>query len=109
MFNASRHSSSVKIQEDSNNPFAVKVWEIPDDFSNAAPLSTAKAQLKGHTKRVDVVKFHPVAEGVLASASVDKTLRVWDVNAQGTSTLSEFSPISFALLTFGIRIISLPW
>jgi coronin-1B/1C/6 len=63
---------------------SVKVWEVPDDLANGSTYSTAKAQLKGHAKRVEMVKFHPVADNIVASASVDKTLRLWDINAQGT-------------------------
>jgi coronin-1B/1C/6 len=63
----------------------VKLWDIPNDFSPSAPLSAHSALFKGHTKKVDVVKFNPVAEGVLASASGDKTIRLWDVQAQGGS------------------------
>jgi coronin-1B/1C/6 len=64
---------------------SVKVWEVPDDLANGSTHSDAKAQFKGHAKRVEMVKFHPVADNIVASASVDKTIRLWDVNAQGAS------------------------
>lgn len=34
----------------------------------------------GHTHRVTIVKFHPTANNILVSASLDFTIRVWDLN-----------------------------
>ncbi len=36
----------------------------------------------GHEKKLAYVHFHPTAANVLASASYDLTIRVWDTEAQ---------------------------
>jgi len=36
----------------------------------------------GHTEKIYCVRFHPLASGVLASASYDMTVRVWDVDSE---------------------------
>jgi len=36
----------------------------------------------GHTEKIYSVHFHPLASGVLASASYDMTVRVWDVDSE---------------------------
>lgn len=33
----------------------------------------------GHTEKIYFVKFHPIAENVLLSASYDMTIRLWDL------------------------------
>jgi len=35
----------------------------------------------GHTEKIYSVHFHPLASGVLASASYDMTVRIWDVDS----------------------------
>lgn len=42
-------------------------------------LTKASVTLKGHGKKVHLLKFHPTANNVLATSSWDKTLKVWDV------------------------------
>ena len=34
----------------------------------------------GHNDKPNVVKYHPVASGVLASSSLDLTVKIWDIN-----------------------------
>jgi len=53
----------------------VKVWNTNGD--NLATLS-------GHQRRAEVLRFHPTANGVVASGSVDKTGRLWDIEASKT-------------------------
>ncbi len=35
--------------------------------------------LSGHKRKIETFQFNPVAENVLASGSMDKTLKIWDV------------------------------
>ncbi|KAJ6446498.1 peptidoglycan binding domain-containing protein [Purpureocillium lavendulum] len=70
----------------------VFIWEVPDDFTlytdaeeivDVAPVS----KLGGHSRKVGQVLFNPSAENVLASASGDFTVKLWDVNT-GQSPLT---------------------
>jgi coronin-1B/1C/6 len=36
--------------------------------------------LPGHKKRVDCLEFNPIATGILATGSLDKSLRIWDIS-----------------------------
>lgn len=45
-------------------------------------VSQTTYSLSGHSKRVECLRFHPVAKNVLASGSADKTVKLWDVEAQ---------------------------
>ena len=51
----------------------VKLWNT--DCENLSCLS-------GHKRRVEVIRFHPISNGIIASGSVDKTGLIWDVEAQ---------------------------
>ena len=44
--------------------------------------------LSGHGKPVSLLNWHPTAEGVLASAGKDPSVRVWDVAAGATKVRS---------------------
>eukprot|EP00211_Chloroparvula_japonica_P005148 CAMPEP_0119131958 /NCGR_PEP_ID=MMETSP1310-20130426/11011_1 /TAXON_ID=464262 /ORGANISM="Genus nov. species nov., Strain RCC2339" /LENGTH=899 /DNA_ID=CAMNT_0007122561 /DNA_START=122 /DNA_END=2821 /DNA_ORIENTATION=+ len=55
----------------------VNVWRL----EGAGGPATAAHSLQGHKRRVEVFRFHPAADGVLASGSLDKTAVVWDYAA----------------------------
>ncbi|CAJ2509795.1 Uu.00g056950.m01.CDS01 [Anthostomella pinea] len=64
----------------------VMLWQVPQGFTlltdaeepaDVAPV----AQLKGHSRKVGQVVFNPAAENILASASGDLTIKLWDVGA----------------------------
>ncbi|RBR10869.1 uncharacterized protein FIESC28_09302 [Fusarium coffeatum] len=70
----------------------VFIWEVPQDFTlhtdaeeitDVAPVS----KLAGHPRKVGQVLFNPAAENILASASGDFTIKLWDVNT-GQSPLT---------------------
>ncbi|KAJ5223983.1 coronin-like protein Crn1 [Penicillium chermesinum] len=72
----------------------VFLWRVPegftvrpdveaDDIQDIAPVG----KLSGHPKKVGHVLFNPAAENVLATASGDYTVKLWDVEA-GASKLS---------------------
>lgn len=67
----------------------VFIWRVPEGFTlytdaeepeDVAPLS----RLTGHTRKVGQVLFNPAAENILASASGDLTIRLWDVSTGQT-------------------------
>ncbi|KAF2277960.1 actin-binding protein-like protein [Westerdykella ornata] len=62
----------------------VFIWKVPEGFTlhtdaeepaDVAPV----ARLSGHMRKVGHVLFNPAAENVLASASGDYTVKIWDV------------------------------
>ncbi|TVY32818.1 Coronin-like protein [Lachnellula occidentalis] len=70
----------------------VFIWQVPDGFSlysdaeepvDVAPVS----KLTGHSRKVGQVLFNPAAENILASASGDYTIKLWDIGA-GKSNLT---------------------
>ncbi|PVH73825.1 DUF1900-domain-containing protein [Cadophora sp. DSE1049] len=64
----------------------VFIWQVPQGFSlysdaeeptDVAPVS----KLTGHSRKVGQVLFNPAAENILASASGDYTIKLWDVES----------------------------
>lgn len=53
-----------------------RIWNFDKDGALISELS-----LKGHTESVERIKFHPKNPDVVASCSLDKTLRIWDVRS----------------------------
>ncbi|KAK0389358.1 hypothetical protein NLU13_2933 [Sarocladium strictum] len=62
----------------------VFIWEVPEGFTlltdaeeitDVAPVS----KLPGHSRKVGQVLFNPAAENILASASGDFTVKLWDI------------------------------
>lgn len=79
-FNDCRIASSA---EDSK----IAIWDIPEDYSfrdytneNGEPKDIAPVKfLTGHKRKVGHVLYHPVARNILASSSLDYTVRIWNV------------------------------
>lgn len=60
----------------------VMIWNIPEVFPEGDEVEnfeTAAVTLHGHNKKVGYVLFHPSADNVLASASADLTVKLWDI------------------------------
>ncbi|KAI0127712.1 coronin-6 [Xylariales sp. AK1849] len=64
----------------------VMIWEVPRDFtlftdaeepSDVSPV----AKFTGHSRKVGQVLWNPAAENILASASGDLSIKLWDVGA----------------------------
>lgn len=45
-------------------------------------LDEPKINLTGHADRVSSIKYHPYAKNVLASASYDKSIKIWNIDAE---------------------------
>ncbi|KAL6858431.1 hypothetical protein J3F83DRAFT_750772 [Trichoderma novae-zelandiae] len=62
----------------------VFIWEVPQGFSlytdaEVIPDVSPVSKLGGHTRKVGQVLFNPAAENILASASGDFTIKLWDI------------------------------
>ncbi|KAI0480506.1 DUF1900-domain-containing protein [Xylariaceae sp. FL0804] len=65
------------------------LWQVPQGFSLITDAEEPAdvqpvAKLTGHSRKVGQVLFNPAAENILASASGDFTIRLWDVGAGST-------------------------
>ena len=56
----------------------MKLWSIPDGGLTET-MTDPLATLNGHAKDVTLVQWHPTASNVLASASREMKVRLWDV------------------------------
>ncbi|KAL6066912.1 Coronin-7 [Balamuthia mandrillaris] len=81
---------------------SLKEWSLPQEPSLSQEALSAGVQarvtLSGHGKKVAAARYNPTALGVVASASLDKSLRVWDVaRATATTALTAFKDGLYAL------------
>ncbi|KAI8982688.1 hypothetical protein BDB01DRAFT_836125 [Pilobolus umbonatus] len=57
----------------------VMIWSIPEQYEEEQEEVVPLLKLAGHGRKVGHVLFHPVADNVLASASTDLTIKLWDI------------------------------
>ncbi|XP_011862299.1 PREDICTED: coronin-7 isoform X3 [Vollenhovia emeryi] len=57
----------------------IRLWEIPES-GLAEPTNAPKHIIEAHTDKIYLIKFHPLASNVLASASYDMTVKIWDLS-----------------------------
>uniref|UniRef100_A0A1X7U457 Coronin n=1 Tax=Amphimedon queenslandica TaxID=400682 RepID=A0A1X7U457_AMPQE len=58
---------------------SIKVWDIPKDGMKES-LTQPSFSLTGHYEKPNVIKFHPIAKDILASAGYDGKIFIWDVD-----------------------------
>jgi len=56
----------------------VKLWQIPEG-GLTENITEPLVDLKGHGRKVTLLRFNPTANNVLASCSGDQTVKIWDV------------------------------
>ncbi|XP_004529503.1 coronin-7 isoform X3 [Ceratitis capitata] len=56
----------------------VKLWRIPEGGLNE-PTNTPERELIAHLDKIYFIRFHPLAEDVLLTASYDMTVKLWDL------------------------------
>lgn len=85
-YNPFNEQQVVSCSDDGN----ILLWDIPEDFSfhnyvdeNDKPRDIVEPTkvLSGHKRKVGHVAFHPCAENVLASCSLDYTVKIWDLES----------------------------
>ncbi|KAJ1648225.1 Coronin-like protein crn1 [Coemansia asiatica] len=77
------------------------VWRVPDDLpEREEDVTQPMVTLGGHGRKVGHVAWNPVAADVLAVASSDATVRLWDVQQQR---------IAVTLQGFKDAILSIGW
>ncbi|KAJ1807827.1 Coronin-like protein crn1 [Coemansia sp. RSA 2598] len=77
------------------------VWRVPEDLlEREEDVTQPVATLGGHGRKVGHVAWNPVASDVLAVASSDYTVRLWDVEQQS---------VAVTLQGFKDAILSIDW
>lgn len=56
----------------------VKIWQLPNEGLTSS-MEEPSFVLKGHLERLYCIKYHPYVRNLLASASYDRTIRLWNV------------------------------
>ena len=56
----------------------IKLWQIPDG-GLTANLTEPLVDMRGHGRKVTLLRYNPTAANVLASCSGDMTVKIWDV------------------------------
>lgn len=64
-------------------------WRIPEGGLKAN-CSEPIVRLKAHDKKCGTIVFHPSASNVLASAGLDKTIKIWDLTRENSKTVIDF-------------------
>lgn len=59
----------------------IKIWTIPETGLEAS-LEEPTIELKGHLERLYCIQYHPYVKDVLASASYDRTVKIWNTSTQ---------------------------
>eukprot|EP01107_Rhizomastix_libera_P001302 TRINITY_DN1212_c0_g1_i1.p1 TRINITY_DN1212_c0_g1~~TRINITY_DN1212_c0_g1_i1.p1 ORF type:complete len:953 (-),score=271.28 TRINITY_DN1212_c0_g1_i1:66-2846(-) len=60
----------------------VKIWKIPSDNGLASTILEPIYDLAEHKRKIATVNWHPTAENVLVSSSIDSLVKFWDVTAE---------------------------
>ncbi|PRT54290.1 Coronin-like protein [Wickerhamiella sorbophila] len=95
---------------------SIGVWKVPAGFDPMTPaedldsVSDVEAVkfLTGHSKKVGHVLFNPVAKDILASSSLDHTIKIWSVESGDVLFTLEHPDVitSFAWNYDGTQIVS---
>jgi WD40 repeat protein len=64
----------------------VKLWVLPEE-GLTEHIKEEDMELRGHTKKVLALRWHHIAENLMATYSFDNNVKIWDVSA-GTASHS---------------------
>jgi coronin-1B/1C/6 len=65
-----------------SNDCHAMVWGIPSEDGLTENMNEPLVDLVGHERKVNLMKFHPTADHVLATAGADFVVKLWDVESQ---------------------------
>ena len=57
-----------------------KLWVFDDYEGISADRSDCDLELEAHSRKCISVQWHAAAENLLATHSIDKTIKIWDIN-----------------------------
>ncbi|XP_046830085.1 coronin-7 isoform X6 [Vespa crabro] len=83
----------------------IRLWEIPES-GLAEPTNEPSHVIEAHADKIYLIKYHPLASDVLASASYDMTVKLWDLSPL---TSEESAIPKITLLGHTDQIFSLAW
>nr|XP_050860799.1 coronin-7 isoform X2 [Vespula vulgaris] len=83
----------------------IRLWEIPES-GLAEPTNEPSHVIEAHADKIYLIKYHPLASDVLASASYDMTVKLWDLSPL---TSGESAIPKITLLGHTDQIFSLAW
>jgi WD40 repeat protein len=75
----------------------IKMWVIPPE-GITKDITECDIELRGHSKKVILMRFHPNSDYTLASTGSDNTVKIWDIAAETSiSTMEAANNTSTAL------------
>ncbi|KAG8189255.1 hypothetical protein JTE90_013783 [Oedothorax gibbosus] len=77
----------------------VQLWLIPEGGLQQK-LEEPSVSFKAHSEKATIIKFHPTAKDIIATASSDLTIRIWDVSMQEEK---------FCLRGFNDQVLNFAW
>eukprot|EP01084_Bolivina_argentea_P095400 171533_1 len=61
-------------------------------------INKAEIEINGHRKKISLIKFNPAANNIIASASYDRTVKVFNIeNAATLSSFDEFKDVIYSI------------
>ncbi|XP_043250924.1 coronin-7 isoform X2 [Colletes gigas] len=83
----------------------IRLWEIPES-GLSEPTNEPKHMINAHSDKIYLIKFHPLASDILASASYDMTVKIWDLTLLWSC---EVAVARITLIGHVDQIVSLAW
>jgi WD40 repeat protein len=82
------HPFNTRIFATGGEDAHVKIWRVPEGglLAQKKAVTTAEADMIGHTRKITTVNFHPTADNILLTSGFDLVVRVWDIT-RATETL----------------------
>ena len=72
---------------------SVAIWQFPEGgITENYHNDKVSTRLEGHSKKCGVVRWNPCANGVIATSSIDKTIKIWDIETGSEKFSTEDFP-----------------